>query len=141
MYPFGHGLSYTEFEYKDIDVNRIDDKLEVSFMLTNAGDIDGSEVVQLYIGDPVSTVVRPVKELKAFDKIHLVAGETKKVTLNVDIKEMGYYNVLLRDWVTEPGEYIVYVGASSRDIRLEKSILIYDDIPYTIKLSGETMIG
>lgn len=141
VYPFGHGLSYTEFEYSNINVTRAKNNLEIAFDLKNTGDIDGAEVVQIYIGDPVSTVVRPEKELKAFDKIHLKAGETKKVKLNVDIKDMGYYNVLLRDWVTEPGEYIVYIGASSRDIRLKKTIRIDDEIPYTIIKHGETMIG
>ncbi len=141
VYPFGHGLSYTEFQYSDLEVKRLNNKLDVSFNLTNIGDVKGAEVCQLYIGDPVSTVKRPLKELKAFDKIHLEAGETKRVTLSVEIKDMGYYNVLLRDWVTEPGDYVVYVGASSRDIRLEETIMINDDAPYTIRQVGEDMIG
>ncbi|MBQ7897621.1 MAG: glycoside hydrolase family 3 C-terminal domain-containing protein [Clostridia bacterium] len=140
-YPFGHGLSYTSFEYSNLSVERQLDKLVVTFDLKNVGDIKGAEVAQLYVGDPVSTVVRPVKELKAFDKVTLKAGETKTVTFTVDIKDIGYYNVLLREWITEPGEYIVYVGSSSRDIRLEKSITVENDIPYTLDKVGDTMMG
>jgi len=141
VYPFGHGLSYTSFEYSDLKIERKNNSLDVSFNLTNVGDTDGAEVCQLYTGDPVSTVARPVKELKAFEKIYLAAGEMKKITLHVDIKDMGYYNILLKDWITEPGKYMVYVGSSSRDIRLEKNILIDDKIPYTMSPTGETIIG
>ncbi len=141
VYPFGHGLSYTKFDYSNIEVIRTGDELQVSFDLTNAGKVKGAEVVQLYTGDPVSTVVRPIKELRAFDKVTLEAGETKKVTMNVALKDMGYYNVLLREWVTEPGRYDIYVGASSRDIRLKKAIMIEDPAPYSMDKIGEAMIG
>lgn len=141
VYPFGHGLSYTDFEYSDLDVSRDKDKILVSFTLKNIGDVFGSEVVQLYVGDPVSTVVRPVKELKKFAKISLQPGEYKSVVLEVDIKDMGYYNVLLHTWVTEPGEYIFYIGSSSRNIKLQKSIYLDCDVPYTMIKYGETMIG
>ncbi len=140
-YPFGHGLSYTKFEYSDIKVLRKDNNLEVSFNIKNMGDTDGAEVVQLYVGDPVSTVTRPIKELKAFEKMFVKSGETEHITLTVDIKDLGYYNVLLKAWVTEPGKYTIYIGASSQDIRLEKEIIIEDDIPYSIQVVGETMIG
>lgn len=140
-YPFGHGLSYTSFEYSDLEVNRNDNMLDISFNLTNTGDVAGAEVCQVYIGDPVSTVTRPVKELKAFEKVYLASGETKKVSLSIDIKDIGYYNVLLKDWITEPGKYIVYVGASSRDIKLEKSVFIDNKIPYTMSKTSEAMIG
>lgn len=141
VYPFGHGLSYTEFEYSDLEVNRVGDNLHVSFKLKNTGNIKGAEVAQLYISDPVSTVVRPLKELKGFEKTLLESGETKKVTLNVNIRDLGYYNVILRRWVTEPGRYIVYIGASSRDIRLSQPIFIEDDAPYTLNKVGKSMIG
>ena len=140
-YPFGHGLSYTEFEYSDMKVLRKDNNLEVSFKIKNEGATDGAEVVQLYVGDPVSTVIRPIKELKAFKKVFVKTGENIRVTLNIDIKDIGYYNVLLKDWVTEPGKYIFYIGSSSQDIRLEKEIIIENDIPYSIQVFGETMIG
>ena len=141
VYPFGHGLSYTHFEYSNLSVERKGNKLNVTFDLKNAGNVTGAEVVQLYMGDPVSTVVRPIKELKMFDKISLFPGETQKVLLQVDINEIGYYNILLRDWVTEPGEYILYIGASSRDIRLEKAIFIDNDVPYTMSSLNEGMLG
>ena len=140
-YPFGHGLSYTDFEYSELSVNRIGERLDIAFNLKNVGNIKGAEVCQLYIGDPVSTVVRPIKELKAFEKITLNAGETKKVTLSVSIKDLGYYNVLLREWITEPGTYTIFIGSSSRDIRLEESIFINDSVPYTMRQIGESMIG
>ena len=141
VYPFGHGLSYTDFRYTDLDVKHTDNILDVSFNLTNIGGVCGAEVCQLYVGDPVSTVVRPLKELKCFDKVTLEPGETKRVTLSVEVKDLGYYNVILRDWITEPGNYIVYVGASSRDIRLKETVAINDSIPYTMNNIGEGMIG
>lgn len=141
VYPFGHGLSYTTFEYSNINVSEKGNALEITFDIKNTGDIAGAEVAQVYVGDPVSTVKRPVKELKAFSKVSLKAGETKTVTLDVDIKDIGYYNVILKDWITEPGKYVIYVGSSSRDIRLEKSIVLKNDIPYTITPTGEDMIG
>ena len=141
VYPFGHGLSYTKFEYKNVKTERKGNTLCVSFDLKNIGDMDGAEVVQIYSGDPVSTVIRPEKELRAFKKVYLTSGETKQVSFEVDLKELGYYNVLLKDWVTEPGKYIIYVGASSRDIRLEDEIFIGDKAPYSIDIKGETMIG
>ena len=141
VYPFGYGLSYTTFEYSNIEVSEKDNSLEITFDIKNTGDIDGAEVAQVYVGDPVSTVKRPVKELKAFEKVFLKAGERKSVALNVDIKDIGYYNVILKNWITEPGKYVIYVGSSSRDIRLKKSIILRNDVPYTITQTGEDMIG
>ncbi len=141
VYPFGYGLSYTTFEYSNIEVSEKDNSLEITFDIKNTGDIDGAEVAQVYVGDPVSTVKRPVKELKAFEKVFLKAGERKSVALNVDIKDIGYYNVILKNWITEPGKYVIYVGSSSRDIRLKKSIILRNDVPYTITPTGEDMIG
>lgn len=141
VYPFGHGLSYADFKYNNMEINKKDNKIEVSFDLKNVGKVKGAEVVQLYVGDPVSTVVRPLKELKAFKKIMLNSGESQRVQMSVEIKDMGYYNVALKDWVTEPGEYIIYIGASSQDIRLKESVFLNTQIPYTIGKNGESMIG
>ena len=140
-YPFGHGLSYTEFEYSDLEAEQKDSEIHISLQLENIGSCKGAEVVQLYIGDPVSTVERPLKELKGFNKVMLEAGETKKVTFSVSLRDLGYYNVFLKDWITEPGEYIIYVGSSSRDIRVKKSVYVKNDIPYTINNTSEDMIG
>ncbi len=142
VYPFGHGLSYTEFEYSDLSLNKENDKFNVSFTLKNIGDVDGAEVVQLYVGDTVSTVVKPIKELKRFEKVFLKANESKKIEFTLDHKDFEYYNTMLKDYVVENGRYDIYIGASSQDIRLE-TFVIFDDekAPYSINLVGETMIG
>lgn len=140
-YPFGHGLSYTDFEYSNMEIEHKNDKIEVSFDLKNVGGLNGAEVVQLYVGDPVSTVLRPLKELKGFDRIILDSDESQRVKMSIEIKDIGYYNVALKDWVTEPGEYIIYVGSSSQDIRLKKSIFLDLNSPYTMGNTGESMIG
>ena len=116
------------------------EELTVSFDVTNTGNRAGDEIVQLYV-HVHSRLERPIKELKGFDKILLEPDETKKITINIDIKDIGYYNVILKDWVTEPGEYVIHIGASSRDIRLSQSIFIEDEVPYTINKVGESMIG
>lgn len=141
VYPFGHGLSYTKFEYSNLEAEQLDSEIHISLQLENTGSVSGAEVVQLYVGDPISTVERPLKELKAFDKVLLEAGEKKNLTFTVSLRDLGYYNVLLRDWITEPGEYIIYIGSSSRDIRIEKPIYVKNDIPYTVNNTSETMIG
>ncbi len=137
-YPFGHGLSYTSFEYKDITVS---DDLAVEFTLKNTGDVDGAEVVQLYVGDPVSTVVRPIKELKKFRKVFLKAGEEKKVRFELSPSDLAYYNVMLHDWVVENGRFDIYIGSSSRDIRLTKSIVYNGNMRYSIQQINDSMIG
>ena len=118
MYPFGFGLSYTEFEYKDI---RVDDG-GVSFMLTNTGKVDGAEVAQLYVGMKDERVYRPEKELKGFRKIFLKAGESKEVRIEFDDKTFSYWNVRTDRWETEGGVYRVMIGASCVDIRLETEV-------------------
>ena len=142
LYPFGHGLSYTDFEYSDLSVNYDDSDVEISFNLKNIGSVDGAEVVQLYIGDPVTTVVKPIKELKKFKKIYLKSGEVKRVLFILNQSDYVYYNTMLRKYVAEVGRYDVFVGASSQDIRLS-SFFIHDDekAPYSINCIGETMIG
>lgn len=140
-YPFGHGISYTEFEYKDLNILVDGEDVDVAFTLKNTGNYDGAEVVQIYLGDPVSTVVRPIKELKRFDKIFLKAGEEKKLIFRLVQNDFAYYNVMLHDWITENGAYHIYVGSSSQDIRLSGSILYEYDMPYTNQKMSEPMIG
>lgn len=96
------------------------------FCLTNTGAMDGAEVVQVYIGNPVSTASKPIKELRLFDKLFLRAGETRRVIFQLTEEDMSYYNVMLHRWTVENGVYDVYVCASARDIRLKVS-LIYDN--------------
>ena len=113
-YPFGFGLSYTKFEYKNLKVS----KTGVSFEITNTGKVDGKEVAQLYVGLKGSEVVRPIKELKGFAKVELKAGETKIVEIAFDDKTFRYFNTATNKWEIEKGAYDIYVGASSEDIRL-----------------------
>lgn len=140
-FPFGHGLSYTKFDYANSAIVKADKGWELSFDLTNSGDMDGAEVVQIYVGDPVSTVSKPVKELKQFDKIFLKAGETKRVTFTITDEDLNYYNPMMHKWVVENGRYDVYVCASSRDIRLKESFMYEDPACYTMMKLQEDMIG
>ena len=140
-FPFGHGLSYTKFEYSDLQAKMKKDTVKVSFTLTNVGKCDGAEVVQLYVGDPVSTVVKPIKELKKFKKVYLKAGKKQKIEFTLTADDLSYYNPMLRKWVVESGVYDIYIGASSQDIRLKASVMYTENSPYTIKMAGEPMIG
>lgn len=117
-FPFGHGLSYTDFEYSDISVK----DNEVSFKVKNIGDMAGKEIVQLYARQVNSTVIRPYKELKFFDKINLEPGESKIVTYKIKERDLQYYSTALHKWYAENGEYEILIGASSKDIRLKASI-------------------
>ncbi|MBK7866443.1 MAG: glycoside hydrolase family 3 C-terminal domain-containing protein [Ignavibacteriales bacterium] len=127
-FPFGFGLSYTTFDYSDINISS--DKLskggvvEVSLTVKNTGDFDGEEVVQLYIRDCVASLVRPMKELKDFKKIALKSGESKKVTFKIDEQKLAFYNEKL-EWVTEPGKFDIMIGSSSADIR-QQSVLYFE---------------
>lgn len=140
-YPFGHGLSYTAFAYQNAQLTQDGDCFSLSLDLTNIGDADGAEVIQLYAADPVSTVSKPEKALIAFKKVFLRAGETRRVTLVFTARDLAYYNITLHDWVTEEGIYHLLVGASSRDIRLETEFFYKNDMPYTMTPTSETMLG
>ncbi len=125
-FPFGHGLSYTTFEYSDIKLSansiKDTDTVTVSFKVKNTGAVDGAEVAQVYVNDVESTIFRPVKELRGFKKVFLKAGEEAEISIELDKRAFAYYNVNLGDWHVESGEFKILVGASSRDIRLEATI-------------------
>lgn len=140
-FPFGHGLSYTSFTYAHSSLVKAEDGWELSFDLTNSGGMDGAEVVQIYVSDPVSTVTKPVKELKQFDKVFLRAGETRRVRFRLTDEDFAYYNVMLHRWVVENGRYDVHICASSRDIRLTESLVYDDPACYTMRKLQEDMIG
>lgn len=122
QFPFGHGLSYTEFEYEHL---KIDSRTRVvTFDVKNTGGRPGKEVVQLYVGDPKCSVERPVKELKAFRKIELARGERQQVRFELDERALSFYDVENHRWVAEPGDFEVSVGSSSRDIRLKGTLTL-----------------
>lgn len=123
-FPFGYGLSYTTFNYSDLQLSKKvmkkNETITVSFTLTNTGKFDGEEVVQLYLKDQVGSVVRPVKELRDFQKVFLKAGASQKITFTIDKEKLAFYNAKL-EWAPEPGAFEVQLGASSADIRLKDS--------------------
>lgn len=120
VYPFGFGLSYTTFSYSDISLNKTtmkpNDKLEVKVKLTNTGVYDGEEVVQLYIRDLVGSITRPVKELKGFQKVFVKKGESVEVVFTLTMDDLKFYNSDLK-FMAEPGEFKVFVGGNSRDVK------------------------
>ncbi|MNS11755.1 Periplasmic beta-glucosidase precursor [compost metagenome] len=123
-FPFGYGLSYTAFTYSDLKLSKNKIKnteaIEVSMTITNSGKMAGEEVVQLYLRDKVGSVVRPIMELKDFQKIKLNSGETKTVKFSIDKEKLAFYSAAL-EWVTEPGDFDVMIGSSSADIRLKST--------------------
>lgn len=131
VFPFGYGLSYTTFEYSDIKLSadsiKDTDTLTVSFKIKNTGAVDGAEVAQVYVADKESTIYRPVKELRAFKKVFLKAGEEQEVTVELSKRAFAFYNVNISDWCVESGDFDIMVAASSRDIRLTATV--YVDAP------------
>lgn len=123
LYPFGHGLSYTSFEYDDLRVRTSSNgRIAVRASVTNTGSQAGDEVVQLYVQYPESEVERPIRELKAFDRINLQPGETKVVRMELDPVDLAYWNPNEDRWVVEEKPVRVQIGASSQDIRLEETV-------------------
>ena len=127
LYPFGHGLSYTQFDYADLSINRAQattgEKVEVSFKLKNCGSVAGDEVAQLYVRDEFACMPRPVKELKGYVRLFLQPGETRKVTFALPVDQLAFYDVDL-NLVLEPGKIQIMVGSSSEDIRLRGELEI-----------------
>lgn len=136
LFPFGYGLSYTDFTYSnmkvtvngknaaDVDVIKETDEIVVSADITNTGNCDGAEIVQLYIKNPVVYEIRPEKELRDFTKVFLKAGETKTVTFTLNARAFSYYETRIHDWYAESGDYEILLASSSRDIRLQDTVSI-----------------
>jgi beta-glucosidase len=140
-YPFGHGLSYTSFEYADLQARvsgRVEDDdlvVEVSCRVVNTGSRRGKEVVQLYVGDPEASVARPPRELRAFAKVDLDAGQSETLTFRLEARDLSYWSTLAADWVLEAGEFTLAIGASSRDLRLSTAIDV-DGPPLRVRLDA-----
>jgi beta-glucosidase len=142
LFPFGFGLSYTDFEYSNmvIDKEQIKDTdtVNVSVEVKNIGKMKGKEVVQLYVAEEGGSVIRPVKELRDFEKVELLPGESKTITFTLDKRAFAYWNIKLHDWHAESGNYKILIGKSSRNIELEKVITVESTVivPRTYTLNS-----
>jgi beta-glucosidase len=124
-FPFGFGLSYAEFSYSNLTVEKTGEtNFKVSFNVTNVSETDGKEVCQLYVKDPVSTVFKPEKELKGFEKVSLKAGESKRVTIELNENAFAHYDVIDRKKYVENGEFVIMIGSSVQDIRLKQKVTV-----------------
>ena len=145
LFPFGHGLSYTTFEYSNLNVDKEKikdtDIMTVSVDVTNTGKMAGKEVVQLYVADKKSTVIRPVKELRDFAKVELAPGETKTVSFVLDKRAFAYYSVKIHDWHVETGEFDILIGKSSRDIVLSKTVTVESTVKIPFTYTTDTTVG
>lgn len=145
LFPFGHGLSYTTFAYSNLrtdkDSMKDTDTMEVSVDIENTGKMAGKEVVQLYISDKESTVIRPIKELRGFEKVELAPGEKKTVTFRLDKRAFAYYSVKIHDWHVETGAFDIMIGASSADIRLTKEVNIESTVKIPYVYTTDTTMG
>ena len=145
LFPFGHGLSYTTFEYSNLKVNKESitdqDTVKVSVDVKNTGKMEGKEVVQLYVADKESTVIRPAKELKGFEKVSLKPGETKTVEFELGMRAFAYWNTTLHDWHVETGDYDILIGKSSRDIVCRKTIHVDSTVKVPVQYTLNTTMG
>lgn len=126
LFPFGYGLSYTSFSYRDLKVLEVDrQNVQVSFEVKNTGTRDGADVAQVYVGSPKNAAVpRPLKELKGFEKVFLKAGETKRVNIMLDRRAFSYYDTGSKGWRVDDAEYEILVGRSSAEILLNSKVKI-----------------
>ena len=142
QFPFGYGLSYTTFSYKNPRVSaetfKDMDGLRVSVDVTNSGKVSGKEVVQVYVHDHKSRLVRPPKELKGFAKVELQPGETKTVTVPLDFRAFAYYHPAYKQWITEDGEFDILIGASSADIRCTQTVTLQSTLTLPSLLNRES---
>ena len=144
LFPFGHGLCYTNFVYSDLMLSKkeisADETLEVSFKITNAGNRMGKEAAQIYIHSAHTGKSRPAQELKAFEKVALQPGETKTITCSLEPRAFAVYETLISDWHVESGAYEVRVGSSSRDIRLSAIVKINNGKLLPVKITADTIL-
>ena len=125
LYPFGYGLSYSKFTYSNLQLKKNDTfNVEVSFDIKNAGKMDASEVIQVYVRDCESSVPRPLKELKGFEKVFLKKGQTKHITIQLDKDAFAFYDIDSKQFIVENGDFEILVGSSSADLPLKEKIEI-----------------
>jgi beta-glucosidase len=128
FFPFGYGLSYTNFKYSGLKLSAdsidANGKITAIFNITNTGEVAGSEVAELYVSDLQPKVDRPIRELKGFSKVALQPGETQKVSLTITPQDLSYYDTDGHRWLAQPGAYAVEIGASSRDIKMSKTVTL-----------------
>lgn len=145
LFPFGFGLSYTQFEYSNLQISKsefsLDDVLEVTVDITNTGQLSGKEIVQLYVHDIASKLPRPAKELKAFAKVSLDIGETKTVTLSLNDRAFSYYDPAYGQWLAEVGDFEILVGSSSADIHLCQTITLIQGTTLPIILNEHSTLA
>ncbi|MFZ5987586.1 MAG: glycoside hydrolase family 3 C-terminal domain-containing protein [Bacillota bacterium] len=145
LFPFGYGLSYTNFEYSNITLDKKEisdtDTLKVTVRVRNTGKMTGKEVVQLYVRDVVSTVIRPKKELKGFEKIELAPGEEKTLVFTLDKRAFAYYNVEIKDWHVESGDFEIQIGKSSKDIVLSEVVRVNSSLEIKRKFDRNSTVG
>ena len=142
LFPFGYGLSYTTFEYSGLKLSaermRDTETLTATVKLRNTGAVPGKEVVQLYVSDVSSSVFRPVRELKGFEKVALAPGEEKTVSFTLDKRSFAYWNEKIHDWHVESGDFLIQIGRSSRDIALEAKLFVEStvELPVTYTVNS-----
>lgn len=145
LFPFGFGLSYTNFEYSDIKLskNEILDQeiLNVSVKVKNTGKVRGKEIVQLYVRDVEKSVIRPYKELKGFEKVGLNAGEENTVTFSLDKRAFAYYNTEIKDWYVESGEFEILIGKSSQEILLKELVTVNSTTKVNKRFDRNSTVG
>ena len=144
LFPFGYGMSYTTFDYQNPKVSsgtfQDVDCLTVSVDVTNTGQVAGKEVVQVYVHDHKSKLVRPPKELKGFAKVELQPGETKPVSIELDFRAFAYYHPAYNQWITEDGEFDILIGASSADVRHTLTVTLHSTLELSSLLNRESTL-
>lgn len=145
LFPFGHGLSYTTFDYSNLTMDRKEicdtETVNVSVKVTNTGIRAGKEIVQLYVRDVASTIDRPEKELKGFAKVELQSGEQKTVSFTLDKRSFAYYNVDLKDWHVESGQFAVLIGRSSQDVVLSETLTVASTVDLKVEYHRNSLLG
>lgn len=141
LFPFGHGLSYTTFDYHDLTITEDADQVSLTFTITNTGKVAGKEVAQIYVGNQTSKVEMPIKELRDFVKVDLNPGESKQIKTSLSRRDFAWYDSATASWRTDNGQYEFFIGSSSRDILLQAAFELTIGSESTAPISGNTYIS